>query len=189
MYILGNLHYKGDTSFVHIDPPAEIFTLSTWSVIGAGVVGTQPGPAASMQASSLAILDSCWFTHQQPGGEMRRWGGGGWMDSRVTIAPSSTVAQGRWSESWSARLQSEGSWRLRYPQAFPFSSSVLAHPCPRSPKGLPFPWTYVEWRGEVFGYAESIIWWGKKKKTDQRGLGCRSLCRPLGWGLANTAKC
>ena len=104
-------------------------------------------------------------------GEMRRWGGGGWMDSRVTIAPSSTVAQGRWSESWSARLQSEGSWRLRYPQAFPFSSSVLAHPCPRSPKGLPFPWTYVEWRGEVFGYAESIIWWGKKKKLTREALG------------------
>lgn len=61
------------------------------------------------------------------------------MDSRVTIAPSSTVAQGRWSESWSARLQSEGSWRLRYPQAFPSPLLSLPTPAQGHPKDFPFP--------------------------------------------------
>lgn len=164
MYILGNLHYKGDTSFVHIDPPAEIFTLSTWSVIGAGVVGTQPGPAASMQASSLAILDSCWFTHQQPGGRCGGGAGvGGWIPGwQQPHHPQWHRAGGARAGQLDFKVKVAGGWGTLRPSLSP----LLSLPTPAQGHPIDFPFPEPMWSEGVRSLVMLSQSFGEEKKKN-----------------------
>lgn len=163
-------YYKGDTSFVHIDSPAKVFTLSTWSVIGAGRSSARSSWEHERQ---VWLCLTCDLLISSLG---ETWGGVGsggcipgrphphhpqWHRADGTRAGQLDFNPKR--RSLAAEAQASG------PSLSP--RSVLAYPCPSSPSQLPIP--SVEWRDEVFGYAESIIWWGKNKikETDWEALG------------------
>lgn len=149
------------------------FTLSTWSDCRhRRWGGTQPGPAVSWRASSLAIRDSCGFTHQQPReiqgrGMWMYWGGG---HSSITYSGTGEMA-------WGGQLVFSSERRRLVAEVQSFRPLPTHPPLPKLTPSPPIPWTHVGWMDEVFGYAESIIWWGKER-TD----------RPRPWVPVSTAQ-
>lgn len=106
------------------------FTLSTWSDCRhRRWGGTQPGPAVSWRASSLAIRDSCGFTHQQPReiqgrGMWMYWGGGAQLYHLQRHRRDGM----RWSASLQFRTKAAGGWGTEL-QAPPYSPTpAQAHP-------------------------------------------------------------
>lgn len=127
---------------------------------------TVHGVGAPLSQAQLTICDfqlrlnliHAHLAHQQPEANSKDGLGLGWVSARATKA----MWPGMELEClW---LDFSGQWRqlLEAQNSGPIAFSLLASPSLLTPS-TPIPWTYQGWVDEVFGYAESMIWWGKLK--------------------------
>lgn len=118
---------------------------------------TQSGPADNLGLSPLAEFDSCPFSPSAAWGEQQGWAGAG-----------VGVSQGRqghvtWDGTGGSVAGLQRTMKAAAGGTELWADSFLTPRLPFRTPSTPIPWTYQGWVDEVFGYAESMIWWGKLK--------------------------
>lgn len=134
---------------------------------------TQSGPDDYLWLSTLAEFDSCQISPSAARDEQQGWAGAG-----------VGVSQGHqghmtWDGTGASVAGLQRTMKAASGGTELWADSFLTPTLPFLTPSTPIPWTYQGWVDEVFGYAESMIWWGKlKNEVTEAMRWCISTAQP-----------